>query len=195
MQDLRLPHTDYIALGYLGVITNTEQCLHQLIFALKLKGCIEDGRLTRSSIDVNLSLDATDLTFDAGTWDTQESMIILAENHVNMAVAALAIAADEELDRALGPKNPLKSDFPFNLRAATYQIRNCFAHNLLQPKYQIKGKYRQAYELGFLSGKPVLDFTSLNGEVFSYQDFGGFNNFWSLFQEVIKLILNPGYSI
>lgn len=132
------------------MITNTEQCLHQLIFSLKLKGCIEAKLLPRSCIDVALELDATDISFPAGTWDSHDSMVILAENTVNMAIAALAIAADKELDDALGSKDPTRTDFPFNLRAVIYQIRNCFAHNLLQPTYQVKPKYLRAYPLDFL---------------------------------------------
>jgi hypothetical protein len=168
--------------------TNICQCLHQLIFALKVKASIESDFVTINQIDHRLEISETNTTFNASQWKCKEDLVLLAENAVNLAIAGLSIAADEELDLNLGQKDSSKTDFPFNLRAVIYQIRNSFAHNLLSPTFQVKSHNQRSYRLDFLPGKPIIDFSALNGRPFTYSVFGGFDNFYALFETAETLV-------
>ena len=171
------------------MVTNVCQCLHQFLFAMRVKGAIEHDFITLTQIDHKIEIKGTTTTLDDQQWNSKEDLLLLAENAVLLSIAGLTIATDEELAHVLGSREPSRTDYPFNLRAVIYQLRNCFAHNLLIPTYQVSPAYLRSYPLGFLPGSPVVDFRKLNGSTFDYQNFGGFDNFYALFEESEKLIL------
>jgi len=173
----------------LPLISNVCQCLHQFLFALRVKAAIEHDIIGLKHLNFNLEIMGTNTSFNDAQWNTKEDLLLLAENAVQLSIAGLSLAADEELSLCYGSRDPSREDYPFNLRAVIYQIRNCFAHNLLIPTYQVKSAYLRSYTLDFLPGAPNVDFKILNGTLFDYQNFGGFDNFYVLFEESEKLIL------
>jgi hypothetical protein len=70
-------------------------------------------------------------------------------NLVLSSTAALIIAVDTALDETFGHKNPLNAEDPVDaLRAIIYMLRCAWSHDMVNPKWELKGdKYRRKYQV------------------------------------------------
>jgi hypothetical protein len=168
--------------------------MNQVAFALKCKGAVEAGNITKEQLDMEVRLDGSVMVWPRNSFRNRDDMVVLAENAVNMAVASLAIGTDEELDKYLGHRRHEQTQFPSNVRAIIHQIRNAFAHNLLIPTWQVVEKYRKPYPYQVEGVWITLDFQSLNGKRLEWSQFNGFDNFWSLFEQAQVLVQSAGSS-
>ena len=166
--------------------------MNQVAFAFKCKGAIEAGNITREQLDMEVRLDGSMMVWPRNAFRNRDDIVVLAENAVNMSVASLAIAADEELDRHLGHRHHEQTQFPNNVRAIIHQIRNAFAHSLLIPTWQVREKYRKPYPYEVEGVSVTLDFQSLNGKRLDWSQFNGFDNFWALFEQARGLVHSAG---
>jgi hypothetical protein len=107
---------------------------------------------------------------------SQHDLETNAFNTKLLMVGAVTLTCDEALDDVFGKNNKDKETDVANVHAVIHQIRNCFAHNPLSPKWIINTKYRKKYEV-VLSNKhrKTIDLTSLNGSPFKLGDVGGLN--------------------
>ena len=108
--------------------------MNQVAFAFKLKAAIESGFVLKNQIDIEVEVEGSSMMWPGNAFRCKDDMLILAENTVNMSLASLAIAADEELDSHFGCKHPGKAEYPDNIRLIIFQIRNAYAHNPLRKR-------------------------------------------------------------
>ena len=53
--------------------------------------------------------------------------------------------------------------------ALVYQVRNAFAHDIAEPRWEINPRYARPYEVGAVKA----DLSNLNGQHFDYYQLGG----------------------
>jgi organic radical activating enzyme len=95
-------------------------------------------------------------------------------NLVIMALGATALTTDETLDEVFGkPKDDLELNRK-GLRVLVNQMRNAFAHNPWQPKWQIRPTYQSIYQVNLGENASfTFDATSLDGKNVKPEDIGG----------------------
>lgn len=165
--------------------------MNQVAFAFKLKRAIESGSVRKDQLDIDVEVGGSSMTWQKDAFRCKDDMLILAENTVNMSLASLAIAADEELNLHLGCKVPEKTEHPHNIRAIIYQIRNAYAHNPLAPTWRVNNQRYKKTPYSYKSGECQIcvDFSRLHGERLDYAHFNGFDHFWSLFEDARELVM------
>lgn len=145
-----------------------------LELALKILAAAEDGFLKREHIK-----DGEAMTWVSGqslvalaenTFTSEDDFILALQNNVQIAFGAAAITLDVcRQEVGLDLPHPIISERD-QLVALIYQIRCCFAHDIAEPKWDIRNeKYKRVYDLGYKQ----IDLTNVNGKFFEYDDIGG----------------------
>jgi hypothetical protein len=114
-----------------------------LEFALKLLAYVEDGRMRLEDIEfphVRQSEDGSDsISLERPTFQTQSDLLKAVQNNVSIAVGAAAITLNrciEESGYFPGKIEKVENEFQSCI-AVIYQIRNAFAHDIAEPKWEI----------------------------------------------------------
>jgi hypothetical protein len=156
-----------------------------LELALKLLAVAEDGQLTRANIR-----DGEPITWQSGkslvvlpdqSFNSNDDFILALQNNVTIAFGAAAITLNvcrEEMGITL--PDPIQSTED-HLVALIYQIRNCFAHDIAEPKWVMAPRYQLVYDLGYKQ----IDLRNVNGKHFEYDDIGGLDTLTVLRQRMI----------
>ncbi|QJP07678.1 hypothetical protein [Pseudomonas multiresinivorans] len=150
-----------------------DTAFRQLAFAWKLHNYACEG---------NLDLDVLDrpITYTDGgssifvlpdkVLNSHNDLILALENNLVIAFGAAAITLNrcrEEAGIALGQDFQSETN---NFSAVVYQIRNAFAHDIAEPKWNITDpRYARVYEFGDMR----FDLTAVGRKPFEYQDIGG----------------------
>lgn len=96
---------------------------------------------------------------------TRDDFCIAIQNNILIAYGTLVMTMQDSLESA-GWRIDNLSGEKRDLYIFIRQLRNCFAHNMSRPKWEIKNKdYRKEYSFyGF-----KFDLTKLHGEEFEYK--------------------------
>ena len=156
-----------------------------LDLALKLLAVAEDGDLRREHIK-----DGMPITWQSGqslvvlpdqSFNTNDDFILALQKNVQIAFGAAAITLNvcrEEIGHGL--PDPIQSEQD-HMIALIYQIRNCFAHDIAEPRWVMKPRYELLYDLGYKQ----IDLRHVNGKPFEYDDIGGLDTLAVLRQRLI----------
>lgn len=119
------------------------------------------------------------LTIEAGELDLDD----IAQAGVSIAFGQLASAIYDLASEIPEPRTSEEKE----LRAFSYQLRNCFAHNVGDPHWDMKKPiYRRSYKIR----DEVIDLSELNGHRFNYAHIGGVNTVVRLTDDSIKAAIN-----
>jgi hypothetical protein len=149
-----------------------ETAFVQLGFAIKLMQAAEDGLLDLASIDRPLTIadGPSVLVLPDRVLDSYDDLVLACQNNVTIAYGAAAITLNrcrEEGGRMLPTTIVDECD---QWIALVYQIRNAFAHDIAEPRWEItKERYARQYEVGYVKA----DLQHLNGVPFDYLHVGG----------------------
>ena len=143
----------------------------QLELAIKLMHAAEQGRIKREEIDQPLTIaeGKSVLVLADHTLHTDADFINAMQNNVSVAFGAAAITLNrcrEEFGLPL--PNPIDTELEQWI-ALVYQIRNSFAHDIAEPKWEIKARYARPYYVGAVKA----DLSNLHGQHFDYYQLGG----------------------
>ena len=143
----------------------------QLEFAIKLMHAAEQGKLKREEIDLPLTIaeGKSVLVLNDRTIETDSDFINAFQNSVSIAFGAAAITLNrcrEEKGHEL--PNPIDTELEQWI-ALVYQIRNAFAHDIAEPKWEINQRYARSYRMGQIQ----VDLSQLHGQHFDYYQLGG----------------------
>ena len=144
-----------------------------LWFAWFLYDAVQRGAITAANFADEMAVD------EAGAvvrWrpeerQTQEHLTRWTWNTILSAMAISAQAVDRALDDTFGlprprDRQPVEDPAQMNDRDATrtvmYMVRNAFAHDPLNPRWQCKGTYVGVFRISAVA--LTLDTASLNGE-------------------------------
>lgn len=158
----------------------------QLAFAAKLHDYAEQRKLDMEELD-------QPLTFEDGSsvwvlpdqiFHSYDDLRLACTNQLSIAFGAAAITLNrcrEEYEkkngrtlRATNGNAPTSEDE--HLAELVYQIRNAFAHDISEPRWEIRGAKRQRpYMVDRIddTARIRVDLTNLHGHVFEYAHIGG----------------------
>ena len=143
-----------------------ETAFDQLAFAIKLMQAAEDGRLDLESIDRPLTIaeGQSVLVLPDRVLGSVDDLIHVCQNYVTIAYGAAAITLNRCREEAsVSLPNPILTEAD-EWVALVYQIRNAFAHDIAEPRWQINARYAREYKIGWVEA----DLRGLDGVLFEY---------------------------
>jgi hypothetical protein len=147
----------------------------QLAFAWKLYNYGLNGEIDPEKLDEDVAWLDDDIVFVVPkALGTADDLLIALQNNLTIAFGAAAITLNrvrEEIEIPL--PDPIVSEQD-QCVALIYQIRNAFAHDIAEPVWRIRERYRRSYEFGGL----VFDLTAFDGKPFRYEHIGGPERFY-----------------
>ncbi len=144
----------------------------QLAFAWKLYDYALEGKINLAELDRPLTFQGGGMVFvlPDKVLDTPDDLILALENNLVITFGAAAITLNrcrEEAGLTLSAEIETEAD---QFIGVTYQIRNAFAHDIAEPRWNItKQRYARLYEFGGIR----IDLTGVGTKRFEYQDIGG----------------------
>ena len=143
----------------------------QLELAFKLYHYALEGKVDINQLDIPLTFTEGKMIFVLSDkiFDTSDDLLIALGNNVSVAFGAAAIALNRVREDAhIGLPDPIESEKD-QFVALTYQIRNAFAHDISEPRWNINNRYKRAYRVGGVRA----DLTNLHEERFTFEHIGG----------------------
>jgi hypothetical protein len=144
----------------------------QLQFAWKLYNYALDENIDLEALDASVTFqeDGMMLVLPDRVFNTHHDMIIALENMLGVAFGAAAITLNRSREEAGIPFPRVIESETDQFVVLTYQIRNAFAHDISEPRWEIRNPaFIRKYEFGPVS----VDLSSLKGEMFCYKHIGG----------------------
>ncbi|HEJ2443757.1 TPA: hypothetical protein SLZ45_005323 [Burkholderia multivorans] len=158
----------------------------QLAFAAKLYDYAEQGRLDLAELDQPLAFEdgRSVWVLPDQIFQSYGDLRLASANQLSVAFGAAAITLNrcrEEYEqqsgkslRATNGDAPTSEDEHF--AELVYQIRNAFAHDISEPRWEIRGNARRRPYLVDRVGNTariLVDLTDLHGHSFEYAHIGG----------------------
>ena len=145
----------------------------QLFFAWKLYNHALDGKISREQLDVDLTFQSEDqstvFVLPPRIFDNDDDFILAFENNLTIAFGAAAITLDRtRFEAGHDLPDPIVTEEDQCI-ALIYQIRCAFAHDIAEPRWKIKERYRRQYAFDGMT----FDLSGLDGQVFDYHHIGG----------------------
>lgn len=144
----------------------------QLAFAWKLYNYGLEDRIDLAELDKPLTFQENGmiLVLPDKIFDTSTDLIIALENNLGVAFGAAAITLNRcREESGLTLADPIQTDID-QFAALAYQIRNAFAHDISEPRWNInQSRYARVYEFGVVR----VDLTNVGERQFKYKDIGG----------------------
>ena len=144
----------------------------QLRFAWKLYNYALNGGVDLKKLDVPITFTDGEALLVLGEpiFNTADDLILAFENNLGIAFGAAAITLNRCREEAgLALPDPIATEVD-QFIGLVYQIRNAFAHDISEPRWQIStSRFRRPYRFGRVN----VDLTNLHGRPFSYRDIGG----------------------
>jgi hypothetical protein len=168
-----------------------QQALLQLCWAIKLHSYLSlHPPVNKADFDNPHSiLDPTDALFLPGDqFNTDNDILLGAENCILLSVGALFLALDTALDQAGIKNNPLAQDSFGQLRILIYMGRCAFAHNVLAPRWEVRGKYCRQLTIAADSVSVELDMNQRAGKSFDIKQIGGYSMLFKITDLVLQKI-------
>lgn len=155
-----------------------ETAFRQLELSIKLMHAAEIGKLKREDVDIPLSIveGASILVLNNQAINTADDFVNALQNNVTITFGAAAITLNrcrEEVGIRL--PDPIKTEID-QWVCLIYQIRNAFAHDISEPKWDFKERYTRTYKVGNLQ----VDLSNLNKSNFDYHQIGGVESLFLL---------------
>ncbi|MBK5436603.1 hypothetical protein JFV30_06930 [Pseudomonas sp. TH32] len=149
-----------------------DTAFRQLALAWKLYDYALDGKIDLDELDRPLIFQGGGmvLVLPDKVLDTPDDLILALQNNLVITFGAAAITLNrcrEEAGHALSDEIITEID---QFIGVTYQIRNAFAHDIAEPRWNIhRARYARLYEFGGIR----IDLTDVGTKRFEYQDIGG----------------------
>jgi hypothetical protein len=149
----------------------------QLAFAWKLYNYGLEGRIDPDELDADVTWQDGDVVFVVPkAFETAADLEIALKNNLTIAFGAAAITlnrAREEI--GVDVPDPIVSEAD-QCVALIYQIRNAFAHDIAEPRWQVYHRYRRSYNFGGMH----FDLSDRDGQPFEYEHLGGPDRFYAI---------------
>ena len=149
-----------------------DTALGQLAFAWKLYNYALDGNIDLEKLDVPLTFQEGNqvLVLPDKVLNSNEDLILATQNNLVIAFGAAAITLNRCREEAkLKLNDPITTEVD-QFAAVVYQIRNAFAHDISEPRWNITNpRYARAYDFGGIR----IDLSKVGTKDFEYSDIGG----------------------
>lgn len=156
-----------------GEIMNyVDTAFTQLALAWKLYDYALEGKIDLNELDRPLTFQGEGmlLVLPDKVLDTADDLLLALQNNLVITFGAAAITLNrcrEEAGHRLPTEIETETD---QFIGATYQIRNAFAHDIAEPRWNITNpRFARLYEFGGMR----IDLIGVGTKRFEYQDIGG----------------------
>ena len=171
----------------------------QVEFSIKLLSYCEFDRIRPAEFDTNqvVLLEQENLAFPAGRFSTQEDIVRAAMVAVSLALAGSALTLDRAWEVAGIRPDPGSPERAVKLRTLVHMVRCAYAHGVADPRWEVRGNYRQVFELDLANAPLRLDLRELHGQSFDFADLGGHARWFDVRDESLAAVagLNAGGSV
>ena len=164
-------------------LADVEYAFRHLEFSIRLMCYCEQGHLDLGSFDtdVTIVLESENIGFKTGSFPTTESVVPPSQALVGMAFGASAMVLEAAFEVTGKVRKPASRNPEDELRTLIYMIRCAFAHNPALPLWEARGRdYARTLSLQLDESTLTIDFASLAGKPFAYEDIGGFANWFKI---------------
>lgn len=172
-----------------------QQAFLQLCWAIKLDSYLSVYPPSKKvDFDNPISvLDPTDtLSLPGDQFDTVDDIHLGAENCILLSVWALFLALDTALDQAGINNDPSAQDSFGQLRVLIYMGRCAFAHNVLAPRWEVRGKYSRKLSIIIPGVNLRLDLNQLSGKPFEIRQIGGYSQLIKMKDHILEMLAKNG---
>jgi hypothetical protein len=149
-----------------------DTALGQLAFAWKLYNYALEGNIDLLKLDIPLTFQEKAQVFvlPDRVLDSEDDLILALENNLVVAFGAAAITLNRCREEA-GVKLPQLIATPLDEWVALVsQIRNAFAHDIAEPRWEIRNPaHARVYNIEGMA----IDLSRVHGKHFEYVDIGG----------------------
>jgi hypothetical protein len=171
------------------LLENIEQAFLQLAFAIKLLAFLDLKKIDKNEFDIDLILGKHgEIAYGHGTFNTYDDLINAAHNNFNLTLGFTAITLETSLQTAGISNNPSDQSPNGMLRTLIYMIRNAYAHDLMHPKWEVKGQYRKQLIIELQNETVELDLSEKHGQPFDVKDIGGHETYFQIKEKICQLI-------
>lgn len=148
----------------------------QLEFAWKLYNYALEGRINVEELDKPITFQEgrSVVVLQDKLFHTADDLTLAFENNLTIAFGAAAITLNRCREEAgIRLADPIATEID-QFAALAYQIRNCFAHDIAEPIWNITyPRYARQYKFGSIH----VDLTNVGSQPFEYEDIGGLEVF------------------
>jgi len=172
------------------LIQNINQAFLYLEFTIKLFIYMEQITIDKDEFDTKIQItgEKKNIFFNANAFDTYDDLILGAENSVLLAVGFTAIVLDTSLNSIGNKPDPKNRSSDGMLRSLIYMIRCAYAHDMMHPKWEVRGNYAQPLEIQLQSDILKLDLSKKHDQAFNIKDIGGYENYFEIKDLICKMI-------
>lgn len=170
---------------------SVDQAFLQLEFAIKLLVHIELGKINACDFDTDvlIKLKQVNLPFTSGTFVSGDEIILAAQNNYMLTLGFTTIVLDRALEDA-GFERDDSSPAPYrDLRDLVYMIRCAFAHDMMRPRWEARGRFARQFCVHLPSGPLLVDTLALHGQRFDDSQLGGIEGYLQIKAEAQRLVL------
>lgn len=172
------------------LIRNINQAFLLLEFTIKLDNYMERRTIDKDEFDSNIVITGgkRNISFNKSAFNTYDDLIMGAENCVLITVGFTSIVLDTSL-QSIGKKpDPKDRSSDGMLRSLIYMIRCAYAHDMMHPKWEVRGNYVQPLEIQLQSDILRLDLLKRHNQLFNIEDIGGYENYFEIKDLICKMI-------
>ncbi len=172
------------------IIRNINQAFLQLEFSIKLLNFMERRTIDKDEFDTDLVITARkkNISFYHSAFNTYDDLILGAENGVLITVGFTSIVLETSLQSVGNKTDPNDRSSNGMLRSLIYMIRCAYAHDMMHPKWEVRGNYAQLLEIPLQSDILRLDLSMKHNQIFNIEDIGGYENYFEMKELVCKII-------
>ncbi|MGH6817150.1 MAG: hypothetical protein ACREC1_00075 [Methylovirgula sp.] len=163
-------------------IEDVEIGFRQLEFAIKLLSFCELNKINPTEIDSDhlVQLQTGNLHFPSGHFADNDSLVRTASINLQMVFSASALVLDQAFD-AIGMKpNPSAVDAASRLRLLVHMVRCAYAHGVADPRWEVRGNYKQVLTVAVEGATVTLDLKDLHYQQFEIEQIGGWENWFRI---------------
>ena len=172
-------------------LADVEHAFRHLEFAIKLMCYVEQDHIDRAKFDtdVTLLLERENVGFSANTFESLESLVLVAQASVGVSFGVTAVVLDAAFEVAGIKRNP-ESGAPNDLlRTLVFMVRSAFAHNPAAPCWEVRGPYLRTLTIQLEGESISVQLPQLHGNAFDYAHIGGLAN-WYRIRRVAERLIN-----
>ena len=172
-------------------VDKIDQAFLQFAFAIKLLTFFEMKKVDKQQFDVETTiiLKRKNIHLKDNTFQLYDDLINAAVNNLNITLGATAIILDESLTSGGFKHSYADKSEQGQIRTLVYMIRCAFAHNMIEPMWEIRGGYLQTIKLNILNENIEVRLNELNGKPFSVDQIGGHDVYIEIKDKLISLLV------
>jgi len=172
------------------ILRNIDQAFLQFEFAIKLMVYFELNKVDKDEFDRDLTIleEKDNIVFPDNSFHTYNDLILASQNNVIVCFGVSAITLDRSLADAGIDRKPDDLSENGSLRTLIYMIRCAFAHNMIEPKWDVHIKYKKSIKLNLNNENLIIDLSQMHGKGFDYKDIGGVKN-WFIIKNLAKKLI------